>query len=248
MDDSGERGPQAADGGEALSLALAESLAGFARTLARSGEIGPVLVDLADRVSLSLGVMGAGVSLLDGDRLVGAGASRPFLAELDAIEEQVQEGPRVDCTRSGQPVQVADLAAVPERWPQYWARAADAGVRAVVAIPLRAGEATLGALGIYHSAPRQWAEIDLRPAQVLADLTAGYLALARRLEEERLLAGQLQRALDSRVVIEQAKGIVAVHRGVDLDGAFEVLRRHANNHRATLEETADAVVRLGLRP
>lgn len=248
MDESGQQDPQmAADSGKPPPLLL-YSLAGFARTLSGAGDPRPVMVDLAERASLAVGVTGAWVILLEGGRPVFSGASRPSLDPLGGTEEQAGEGPGVESALSGRTVAVSDLTVGADRWPGYAGGAARAGIRAVAAIPLRAGDATLGALNIYHSAPREWTDSDIRPARVLADLAAGYIALARRLEEQRRLAVELQQALDSRVVIEQAKGIIAVHRGVGMERAFELLRRHATSHGATVEETADAVVRLGLRP
>ena len=247
MDESeGQDPPGGGPGG--LPPLLLYSLAGFARTLSRATDIRPVLVDLAERASQAVGATGGGVILLEGGRPVFCGASRPSLDPLGDTEEQVQEGPGVEAALSGRTVAVPDLAGQPGRWPRYARGAVRAGVRAVVAIPLCAGGGSLGALSLYHSGPREWTDPEVRPARVLADLAAGYVALARLLDEQRRLAEQLQRALDSRVVIEQAKGIVAVNRAVSLERAFDLLRRHATSHGVTLEETADAVVRLGLRP
>lgn len=118
----------------------------------------------------------------------------------------------------------------------------------MAAVPLTSSGSMLGVMSLYDAEPRAWTVAQLRPARVLADLAGGFLDLTRRLDEQRRLSEQLQRALDSRIIIEQAKGIIAVHREVGLDEAFEILRRHATSHSATLEATADAVVRLGLRP
>lgn len=248
MDDPEERDPGRGGGGDGLRRLLAESLAGFARTLSGAEEIAPVLYDLADRVATALGAAGAGVILLDGDRALAGPASRPLAVSFERIEEELQEGPGLESALSGRPVLVADLLTCGDRWPRYLSRASGTGIRAVASVPLRAGEVAIGALSIYHGSPREWPAAEIQPVRVLADLAAGYVDLARRLDRQRRLAEQLQRALDSRVVTEQAKGIIAAHRGVGMDRAFEILRRHANRHGATVEQTADAVVRLGLRP
>ena len=248
MDESGQQDPQAVGDSSRLPPLLLYSLAGFARTLSGAGDLRPVMVDLAERARLAVEATGAGVILVEAGRPVFCGSSRPSLDSLGGTEERSGYGPGVESALSGRTVTVPDLSVGADRWPGYAGGAARAGIRAVAAIPLQAGDATLGALNVYHSAPREWTDSGIRPARVLADLAAGYLALARCLEEQRRLAGELQQALDSRVVIEQAKGIIAVHRGVGMERAFDLLRRHATSHGATVDETADAVVRLGLRP
>lgn len=233
--------------GDASRMIL-QSVAGLARTMLRSGQPGQVLDELAEQVSLLLSADGTGILLDDGDRVVSSGVSPGLPADLQAVQEQAQEGPGVDAVRTSRTVAVGDLTENPDRWPRFAEQARAADVRSVVAIPLRSGTTTIGAVTVYHSGPRTWTAARVRPAQVLSEVAAGYLLMSRRLDEQRRVTDQLQHALDTRIVIEQAKGIVAVHRSVDMNGALEILRRHANNHGATLEATADAVVRLGLRP
>ena len=220
MPDPEERNPGRGREGDGLRRLLAESLAGFARTLSGAEGIGPVLHDLADRVSTALGAAGAGVILLDGGRVVAGPASRPLAVPFERIEEELQEGPGLESAVSGRPVLVPDLLSGADRWPRWFSRASGAGIGAVASVPLRAGEVAVGALSIYDGSPREWPPAEIEPVRVLADLAAGYLVLARRLEEQRRLAGELQQALDSRVVIEQANGTIAADRHVTVDAAF----------------------------
>lgn len=106
----------------------------------------------------------------------------------------------------------------------------------------------LGALNLYADQPRQWSDDDLAAARVLADMATSYIVNASELERAQRTAEQLQEALDSRIVIEQAKGILAADGRLEMDQAYQVLRRHARNHSASLRSVAEAVVNLGLRP
>ena len=142
---------------------------------------------------------------------------------------------------------MSDLRTEAGRWPAYCAKALELGVVAVAGIPLR-GAHVKGSLNLYDRAPRLWHLDDLDVACVLADMAAGYVVHASKLNEQRCVNEQLRRALESRIIIEQAKGIVAAHRDLSVDQAFKVLRKHANDHNASLRHTAEAVVRLGLRP
>jgi hypothetical protein len=116
-----------------------------------------------------------------------------------------------------------------------------------IRIPTTAIE-RLAALDIYDDHIRDWTERDLSTARVLADIATGYLMHASELDRARRVNEQLQAALDSRVVIEQAKGLLAGERGISLDTAFAVLRNHARNRNAPIHAIAQAVVELGLRP
>ena len=227
---------------------LLETLTGFARTLAHGYDISDVLHDLVVRVAQVLEVTGAGVSLLEDDRLRFATAADERIAGLEQVQEQLQEGPCVDAVVAHGAVAADDLSLPPHHWPAYEAQAGTVGIRSVAGVPMSPDGRTIGVLDVYDDAPHHWSAEDLERARVLADIAAGYLVNSSRLAEERKLNEQLQTALDSRIVIEQAKGIIAADRGVGVDVAFRRLRRHANDHHATLRATADAVVRLGLRP
>lgn len=195
-----------------------------------------------------LDISGAGVSLVQDDRLRFATSDDERVAGLERLQEETQEGPCVDAVRTGEVVTVDDLSLGQPRWPVYEAHAREIGVAAVAGIPMHPDGASLGALDLYSDSPRSWSAGDLDRARVLADVATGYLVNASRADNERRLAEQLQAALDSRIVIEQAKGIISAHRDISIDEAFQRLRKHANDHNATLRATAEAVVELGLRP
>lgn len=129
-----------------------------------------------------------------------------------------------------------------------YARAArQAGIAAVAGIPMRLDGERIGVLALHNANPRDWPEEDLDAARVLADVATCYVISASRLDRQRRVSEQPQEALDSPVIIEQAKGVLAAQHGISVDSAFELLRRHARNRNATLRAVANAVVNLGLR-
>ena len=105
----------------------------------------------------------------------------------------------------------------------------------------------MGVLNLYDDKPRSWTDDDIRAASLLADVATSYVAKAQRLDQARDTTEQLQTALDTRVAIEQAKGMIANQRDITVDAAFELLRSHARSHQATLRSVADAVVNLRLQ-
>lgn len=118
----------------------------------------------------------------------------------------------------------------------------------MIGIPLTVGERRLGALNIYNQAPRTWTPDDIANARVLANVATSYVLHASRIDEATRLNEQLQHALDSRIVIEQAKGLLAGEYGIPLEASFTISRHHSRSNNATLRSVADAVVTLGLRP
>jgi hypothetical protein len=154
----------------------------------------------------------------------------------------------VTAFRTGRVVAVNDLAHHTREWPGYCAVAARTGVTAVASLPLRLDERgpAVGALNLYAEGPREWPDEDLAAAAVMADMATAYLVNASYHHKQVELTGQLQRALHSRVVIEQAKGVLVARHHLSAEEAFERLRRHARDHSVALTSIARAVVRLEL--
>lgn len=228
---------------------LARVLSELAATLTSPVEVSEVFYRVAEHVIELLQVSGAGVSVVDA-----AGRLRPvtglnrLIVELEATEEQFQEGACVDALRTRDVVAVPDLESEAGRWPRWVAECKRHGVQSVMGVPMIVRDEPIGAVNIYSKERRDWTPSDIRLARAVTDLTGSHLANASELEASRRTAEQLQEALDSRVVIEQAKGMLASELSCTVDQAFEVLRRHARNHGATLRSVAHAVVHLGLRP
>lgn len=226
---------------------LMRVLSDFAHTLAGDFAVSDVLHDLAERVTEVLGVPGAGVSLADSGIVRFVAAIDEVTTTIERVQEDTQEGPCVDACRAGDLVLVADLRDDPGRWPTFAARARELGIVAVAGIPMHWNGTRLGALDLYATARRDWSAAEVELAQVLADMATCYIAHASELERSRRTVEQLQEALESRVVIEQAKGMLAAERGISVNEAFELIRGHARSHSASLRAVGDAIVNLGLR-
>ncbi len=223
---------------------LAEAFVDLADTLVDDFDVLDFLHSLATHCIALLDVDEAGLMLADGSgRLVVAASSTEQVRLLELFEVQNDEGPCLDCYASGEPVLVEDLAAdQPPTWPRFGAEATAAGFRSVVALPLRLRNETIGALNLFRADPGPLVERDRSLAQALADVATIGILQERGSSRRELLARQLQEALSSRIVIEQAKGVLAERAGVHVDAAFQLLRGYARSHGLQLSEVARQVV------
>ena len=155
----------------------------------------------------------------DGDLRVMASSSEAMRV-LELFELQSKEGPCLDCYRTGQPVVNQDLATVDGRWPRFAAEALAAGFHSVHALPMRLRGTVIGALNLFHIEPGEMRQADIESAQALADVATIAILQHRATLEAQVLNEQLNQALNSRIVIEQAKGMVAEREGVDMEQAF----------------------------
>lgn len=225
---------------------LEQEVTRFALRLVTEYPVSDVLHDVMDATTAIFGIRGAGTSLARDDRLSFATAHPAAIAALEGSQEQEQSGPCVDAYRHGRPVLVTDVTAPPQAWPRLAAVARQSDIVAIAAFPLWLNGSRLGSLDLYDTGPRTWTPEEVHAAELLAALTTGYLVNASRLDRVRHTAEQLQAALESRVVIEQAKGRIAGERGISVDQAFELLRAHARRTQAPLRDIAQAVVHLDL--
>ena len=208
-----------------------------------------VLYRLAEHVAHTLDAAGAGVSLADPHGLLHpvTGISELSSALADAGSRH-RQGPCVEAFRTRSTVAVDDLDDRAETWSGWVREARRWGVRAVIGVPIHARGTWLGGVDAYSLEPRTWRVDEQRRVGLLAGLAASHLLHLSELEQTMQRAEQLQHALDSRVVIEQAKGMLANDFGCTVDEAFEVLRRHARARGANLRTVAHAVVHQRLRP
>jgi transcriptional regulator with GAF, ATPase, and Fis domain len=198
---------------------------------------------LTDRSVQLLDVDAAGLLLADprGElRVVAASSEAVRLIEL--FQLQNAQGPCLDCFRSGQAVHAADLAAETARWPRFAPAAQQAGFTAVQALPMRLRDQVIGALNLFRASPGAFDVADMRVGQALADVATISLLQERGMRRSETLNEQLQTALNSRVVIEQAKGKLAERLGVDMDQAFSLLRDFARARNRRLSELSQAFV------
>ncbi len=202
-----------------------------------------LLALLVDRSVELLDASAAGIVLAEasgGLRLMASTSEAIELVEL--FQVQNEEGPCLDCSRSGRPVVVEDLAAEIDRWPRFVPFALDSGFRAAHALPMRLRGRILGALNLFRSEPGGLGGADITAGQALADVATIALLQSHAIREAKVVADQLQQALQSRVAIEQAKGMLAEQAGVDMSEAFSRLRGYARGQRRPLAGVADDVV------
>ncbi|MCU1672717.1 MAG: transcriptional regulator [Frankiales bacterium] len=237
-----EQSPPA--GPAARERSLVEAFVLLADTLVEDYDV----VDLLDRLVVTavalLDVTAAGL-LLDDQRgnLAVVASSSEETRLLEVFQLQSQQGPCLDCVSTASPVSSGDLATDLARWPVFVPAAQEAGFGAVLAVPMRLRAQTIGALNLFQAEPVLPAPENARLAQALADVATIGILQQRSAHRSSMLAEQLQNALNSRVGIEQAKGVLAERRGVSMEAAFAVLRRHARDRNLKLSEVAQQVVR-----
>lgn len=226
----------------------------FMKTLSRFSVVLPehhdldaaALAELTKSITAVLGLGGSGVTMAEQGQLHFATAVSPDSTELELSQGEHEEGPCRDAYETGEVVRVSDVRLETARWPKFSPAATRAGVASVVGIPMRHADEIIGAFNIYSSEPREWSDEDIAVAVVLADVATSYVINAAKLHDQEQLSGQLQKALESRVVIEQAKGITAGRKSITVDHAFQLMRRHARNNNASLRTVAEAIVGVGL--
>ena len=219
------------------------SLVEMADTLVDDYDVVDLLTGLADRCVNLLGVSAAGVMLASPAGSLGlVASSSEAMRLLELFELQAQEGPCLDAFRTGQHIGHENLQAGAGRWPSFSAAARKAGFASASALPLRLREATLGALNLLSITPTPMAEADVIVARAFADLATLSIVQHRAAAEAQRLNEQLSAALTSRVVIEQAKGVISERAGVDLAEAFSRLRAYARNHNLRLTDVAQAAI------
>jgi GAF domain-containing protein len=198
---------------------------------------------LAERCAELLDCAEAGLLLADAAGLLRVMASSSERSEaLELLQSQRDEGPCVECYRQGAPVFSEDLRADRERWPQFAPAAVEQGFGSVQALPMRVRGETIGAMNLFRSQIGRMAEADLSLGQGMADIAAIALLQERTVRESRGVIAGLQGALNSRVIIEQAKGMLAERRQIDVDGAFVRMRAFARENNRRLSDVATDLI------
>jgi Response regulator with putative antiterminator output domain len=227
---------------------LIRAFVGMADTLVDDFDI----IDLLDRlVSHSVELLAAdaaGILLADTHRNLRVVASSNEHTEwMELLQLQADQGPCVDCIRTGTPVSVPDLTDAAPRWPRFIAALADNNTyRSVHALPLRLRGEAIGALNLFHRQPGALPTADLALGQALADIATIGILQERAVRRGEVLSAQLQTALNSRVVVEQAKGVLAQRGDLTMDDAFNRLRSYARHHNLRLSEVARQIVETSL--
>lgn len=222
---------------------LAKTFVELADNLVADFDLIDFLRLLTDRCVGLLGASAAGVLLADRDgelRVMAASDEQVRLLEL--FQLQNDEGPCLECFRTGIPVIVPDLTRELDRWPRFVTAAHRGGFGAVQALPMRLRDEVVGALNLFRAAPGPFDPAGTLVAQALADVATISLLQQRTTQRSNVLNQQLQTALNSRVLIEQAKGKLAERQGIDMERAFTALRGYARAHNRRLSDLARAFI------
>lgn len=222
---------------------LAEVFVELADTLVEEFDVVEFLQVLTERCIELVDADAAGLMLSDQRGNLQVVASTHESARLlDLFELQRQEGPSLESFRTGRVIANLDLADATQRWPTFAQAARDVGFRTCHALPLKLRRQVIGSLNLFNTAGRPLTEDQLAVARGLADIATIGLLNERALHDQRLLAEQLQAALESRILIEQAKGVLAARAGTSVASAFALLRTHARRTGQPLAGVAEAVV------
>ncbi|MEY2398389.1 MAG: hypothetical protein QOJ00_1563 [Actinomycetota bacterium] len=222
---------------------LTRTFVELADTLVADFDVTDLLTLVAERCVEILDVDAAGLMLAGADmqlRLIAS--SSEAMRVLELFELEAEEGPCVDAFRTGTPAINYDLEAVKGRWPRFSAEALAAGFHAADALPLRLRGIVVGALNLFRKESGEMAPADVTVAQALADIATIAILQHRAALEAEVVNTQLQNALDSRVVIEQAKGMVAERLQLTMEQAFSTLRGHARTRNLRLGDVANDVI------
>lgn len=221
---------------------LADVLVEMADTLVDDFDLIDFLHVLTERCVDLLNVSAAGLLLTDGRgtlQVVAASSERTRLLEL--FQLQTDQGPCLDCFRTGEPISVADIRSAGD-WPGFTAAAAAVGFAAVHALPMRLRTEVIGALNLFDITAGPLDEDKLRIGQALADVATIGLLQQRAIHRRDVVTEQLQSALNSRVLIEQAKGVLAERHQIAVDEAFAALRNGARSSNRRLSDLALAII------
>lgn len=223
-------------------VVLARTMVELADNLVADFDIVDLLTTLSDRCVEVLDAA-AGIMLADAEgQLRAMTSSNEAMRVVELFETQSQEGPCLDCFRSGQPVVNQDLRSVDGRWPRFAPVAVKAGFLAADAIPMRLRGQIIGALNLFRTETGSLGPDDVAAAQALADIATIAILQNRTAVEAKVINEQLSTALSSRIIIEQAKGVIAERQGLSVDEAFSWLRGHARNRNLRLAEVARRTV------
>src|SRR6266566_1952525 len=222
---------------------LVETFVELADTLIDDFDVIDFLHLLVDRCVELLDVDAAGLLLADHrGALQVIATSNEQVRLLELFQLQSDEGPCLDAFGTGIAISQSDLAAGAAQWPRFAAAATGAGFGAVDALPMRLRSELIGALNLFRIEPGELDPTAMRTAKALVDVATIGLLQARSIRNQEILTEQLQTALNSRVIIEQAKGLVAERYGMDMEGAFAALRGYARSHNLKLSDVARSVI------
>jgi len=227
---------------------ILRAFAQLADTLVADYDVVDLLQNLVDLSSRFLGATASGVMLADEHGELDVIASTSEASRLvEVMQLSAYAGPCIESFETGAVVSVADIEQVPDRWQAFRDRALEQGFAAIDAIPLRLRAQTIGTLNLFRAATGDLPEDDLVAAQAFADVATIGILHQRSLAESDAIRQQLQFALNSRIIVEQAKGVVAQTRAVPIDQAFTLIRDYARRNQKGISQVASDIVERRLR-
>jgi hypothetical protein len=224
-------------------LQIAQAFVELADTLVDDYDVVDLMHTLAERSVELLEADAAGIILRDAREQLTAVASTSHEADLvELFVVQSSEGPCLDCVRTGRPVVNVDIDEARRRWPAFVTKVAEIGFTSTHAFPLRLRSQTLGAINVLSRAHRALGDDEIAVAQGLADVATIGLLQQRAIRHHEILAEELHTALNSRIVIEQAKGVLAERTGMGVAACFALMRDYSRRERRLLLVTAEQVI------
>ena len=222
---------------------LVQVIREFTGTLLNPYDLADVLHRLTEHSMEVLDACGCGIMLEgdDGD-LAFAAASDDSVVAIERHQERAHEGACFEAYQRNEVVAIEDATAIRERWPAYASRLEDAGLAAVIGVPMNAFAQTIGVINIYRSEPVQWTDEDIEAAEIMASIGAGYIVYGADMRAQHDLAQQLKTAISTRDLIGQAKGILMEREGLSAEAAFAALREFSQRSNRRLREVAMEVV------
>ncbi|WP_104168212.1 GAF and ANTAR domain-containing protein [Arthrobacter sp. SX1312] len=215
----------------------------IADTLVDEYDVLDLLHTLVDECVGLLDATAAGLMLAGPDGVLQVLASTSEESRLiEVLQQETGAGPCVECYVTGVPITIRDIAGTGDRWPKFKDAAATQGFQSVHAFPLRVRGKTIGAMNLFRIETGELSEEDVAIGQALADVSTISILQERSIRESAIVNDQLQRALNSRILVEQAKGVISEISNVSTNEAFERLRTYARSHRTSLTDTAEAVL------
>lgn len=225
-----------------MSDRLTDVLHEFTRTILNPFDLADLLDRLIAHTMELLGAQGAGIMLVDRDGALGfAAASGERVAIMERVQERSETGVCFHAFTINEIVVTTDIDEL-GRWPDYTGRAQQVGFQSVIGVPLNARGKTIGVLNVYREQPGPWTEREIEHCEILAAIGAGYILNANELRAQHELAEQLQGALDTRTVIEQAKGLLMAASGDSGEQAFQRLRERSMNADRKLRDVAQELI------
>ncbi|WND40473.1 GAF and ANTAR domain-containing protein [Streptomyces sp. BB1-1-1] len=191
---------------------------------------------------------GCGITISREDRFLTVASAGRTALDLDEKQYGLDDGPCLQALRTGEEVLVADMLGE-QRWDSYPAHAVACGTRSSISLPIAAHTHTAGALNLYSAKPDGFADADLAGLRLIAAQATGALALAQRIADAQEFAGDLETAMRSRSVIDQAIGAIMAQQRCDAEQAFGILRSASQHRNVKLRDLCrDLVTSIGGRP